>query len=235
MSNKTIPKNKKSFIITTLTIQCCISMLRAQDRFLSRKEIAELHTGPQRVSDDPQVIDLEIRFTRLELKQHNLSFEKKKVDFDKEINDICLEETPKPTSCLDSQKNIADMQKDLEKQINSTSDKINQTTKDINSLLTDEQKTKRDNIVAKRASKRNKELRSAMSEYLGVYQQKEVNERTKYNNFIDFYQLHEIDQSIKYLLQKHLAEHIANYQNLVNRMTKNIKLIEKTWLEYFDI
>jgi len=111
---------------------------------MKRKDIEELHTGPQQFSDNPRVKDLEKQITRFENRYDYLSFEKKKVDFKKEINDICLNETPKPESCEQNQEIIVEKQRGWEVKITNLTEKIHQTTEEINSLLTDDQKTRRD-------------------------------------------------------------------------------------------
>jgi len=118
---------------------------------------------------DPKVKRLEKMFARYERIFDRLSLYKKKADFNKEINDLCLKESPKPKHCVKALPRHEKRQNDLQVKISGFSDKINKTTQEINNLLTDDQKKARDQKVAERALQRESNLQQLMIEYLQKY------------------------------------------------------------------
>jgi len=118
---------------------------------------------------DPKVTGLEKKLAKLERIYDRLSLNKKKVDFRKEILELCLKESPKPKHCVRGLDKHVKIQKNLEVKITGFSDKINKTTEEINSLLTDDQKKARDQKVAENALQRESNLQQLMIEYLQDY------------------------------------------------------------------
>jgi len=219
--NKGLPKENNTFV-TDYDI-------RNDENFKEEVYVDKKNKGHKTLY--PKVIGLEKRITKFETSYDQLSLEKKKVDFEIAINDLCLKESPKPESCVKSQNTNLKRQKELEVDINDLSDKINITTEDINRLLTDDQKKQRDEWVVDKALERNTILQELMREYLEDYYKKELQDKKKYNDLINLYRPYETDRPASFFLKKHLTKPIAYYENLVNRIDENIKLIEKTWKE----